>query len=179
MAQGTNGAECLRWKLKDGRHAACKRGWNNLRGEHGKMSVDFPNDPALCQRFLSAEAQFVPTLEVNVHRLFGRSELFPTPLAPSSATSILSKRKEPVPRYWLATSGRNKIERLLVWFSTIAIALVASALIFAGLLLCIELVRDRQSKEPAHKECAQVMENCKEMGLRSNRHRFSGNMARD
>ena len=34
-----------------------------------------------------------------------------------------------------------------------------------GLLLCIELVRDRQSNEPASKECEQVMENCKEMGL--------------
>jgi alanine-glyoxylate transaminase / (R)-3-amino-2-methylpropionate-pyruvate transaminase len=34
-----------------------------------------------------------------------------------------------------------------------------------GLLLCIELVLDRQSKEPASEECAQVMENCKEMGL--------------
>jgi 4-aminobutyrate aminotransferase-like enzyme len=34
-----------------------------------------------------------------------------------------------------------------------------------GLLLCIELVRDRQSKEPASEECAQVMENCKGMGL--------------
>jgi alanine-glyoxylate transaminase/(R)-3-amino-2-methylpropionate-pyruvate transaminase len=34
-----------------------------------------------------------------------------------------------------------------------------------GLLLCIELVRDRQSKEPACEECTQVMENCKEMGL--------------
>jgi len=34
-----------------------------------------------------------------------------------------------------------------------------------GLLLCSELVRDRQSKESASEECAQVMENCKEMGL--------------
>lgn len=34
-----------------------------------------------------------------------------------------------------------------------------------GLLLGIELVKDRQSKEPAREECAQVMENCKEMGL--------------
>src|SRR5437016_3536231 len=34
-----------------------------------------------------------------------------------------------------------------------------------GLLLGIELVKDRQSKEPAKEECAQVMENCKEMGL--------------
>jgi len=34
-----------------------------------------------------------------------------------------------------------------------------------GLLLGIELVKDRQSKEPARDECAQVMETCKEMGL--------------
>ena len=34
-----------------------------------------------------------------------------------------------------------------------------------GLLLGIELVRDRQSKEPAREECAQVLENCKNMGL--------------
>src|SRR2546421_1520962 len=34
-----------------------------------------------------------------------------------------------------------------------------------GLLLGIELVKDRQSKEPAKEECAQVMEICKEMGL--------------
>src|SRR5256714_3010856 len=34
-----------------------------------------------------------------------------------------------------------------------------------GLLLGIELVKDRQSKEPANEECAQVMETCKEMGL--------------
>ena len=36
MAQGTNGADCLRRELKDGRHAACKRGWNKLRDEHSK-----------------------------------------------------------------------------------------------------------------------------------------------
>src|SRR5438477_1360093 len=34
-----------------------------------------------------------------------------------------------------------------------------------GLLLGIELVKDRQSKEPAKEECAQVMETGKEMGL--------------
>ena len=34
-----------------------------------------------------------------------------------------------------------------------------------GLLLGIELVKDRQSKEPAREECAQVMETAKEMGL--------------
>src|SRR5262249_9576584 len=34
-----------------------------------------------------------------------------------------------------------------------------------GLLLGIELVKDRQSKEPAKEECAQILESCKEMGL--------------
>jgi alanine-glyoxylate transaminase / (R)-3-amino-2-methylpropionate-pyruvate transaminase len=34
-----------------------------------------------------------------------------------------------------------------------------------GLLLGIELVKDRQSKEPAKEECAAVLERCKEMGL--------------
>ena len=34
-----------------------------------------------------------------------------------------------------------------------------------GLMLGIELVKDRQSKEPAKEECAQVLETTKEMGL--------------
>jgi len=34
-----------------------------------------------------------------------------------------------------------------------------------GLLLGIELVKDRQSKEPAREECAQVVETAKDMGL--------------
>jgi alanine-glyoxylate transaminase/(R)-3-amino-2-methylpropionate-pyruvate transaminase len=34
-----------------------------------------------------------------------------------------------------------------------------------GLLLGIELVKDRQSKEPAKEECAQILELAKEMGL--------------
>jgi alanine-glyoxylate transaminase / (R)-3-amino-2-methylpropionate-pyruvate transaminase len=34
-----------------------------------------------------------------------------------------------------------------------------------GLMLGIELVRDRQSKEPAREECAQVLERTKELGL--------------
>jgi alanine-glyoxylate transaminase/(R)-3-amino-2-methylpropionate-pyruvate transaminase len=34
-----------------------------------------------------------------------------------------------------------------------------------GLMLGIELVKDRQSKEPAKEECAQVLETCKEMGV--------------
>src|SRR6266487_3912291 len=34
-----------------------------------------------------------------------------------------------------------------------------------GLLLGIELVTDRQSKEPAKEQCAQILESCKDMGL--------------
>jgi alanine-glyoxylate transaminase/(R)-3-amino-2-methylpropionate-pyruvate transaminase len=34
-----------------------------------------------------------------------------------------------------------------------------------GLMLGIELVKDRSSKEPAKEECAQILETCKEMGL--------------
>ena len=34
-----------------------------------------------------------------------------------------------------------------------------------GLLLGIELVKDRETKEPARAECAQILEACKEMGL--------------
>jgi alanine-glyoxylate transaminase/(R)-3-amino-2-methylpropionate-pyruvate transaminase len=34
-----------------------------------------------------------------------------------------------------------------------------------GLMLGIELVKDRKSKEPAKEECAQIVESCKEMGL--------------
>ncbi len=34
-----------------------------------------------------------------------------------------------------------------------------------GLMLGIELVKDRQSKEPAKEECAQILERCREMGL--------------
>ena len=34
-----------------------------------------------------------------------------------------------------------------------------------GLLLGIELVKDRITKEPATNECAQVLENCRDLGL--------------
>ena len=34
-----------------------------------------------------------------------------------------------------------------------------------GLMLGIELVKDRRTKEPAKEECAQILETCKEMGL--------------
>src|SRR6266850_1917377 len=61
MAQGTNGADRLGLELKDTGHVACKRGWNKLQCEHGKMSVDFPNEAARCQRFLSErQSNFAP-----------------------------------------------------------------------------------------------------------------------
>jgi alanine-glyoxylate transaminase/(R)-3-amino-2-methylpropionate-pyruvate transaminase len=34
-----------------------------------------------------------------------------------------------------------------------------------GLMLGIELVKDRATKEPAREECAHVVESCKDMGL--------------
>jgi alanine-glyoxylate transaminase/(R)-3-amino-2-methylpropionate-pyruvate transaminase len=34
-----------------------------------------------------------------------------------------------------------------------------------GLLLGIDLVKDRKSKEPAKVECAQVLETCRDLGL--------------
>ena len=34
-----------------------------------------------------------------------------------------------------------------------------------GLMLGIELVKDRATKEPAKAECAQVLETCRDMGL--------------
>ena len=34
-----------------------------------------------------------------------------------------------------------------------------------GLMLGIELVKDRPTKEPAKAECAQVLETCRDMGL--------------
>src|SRR5262245_15173466 len=36
MAQGTNGAGCFRWELKNDRHAVCKGGRDKSRGGHGK-----------------------------------------------------------------------------------------------------------------------------------------------
>jgi len=34
-----------------------------------------------------------------------------------------------------------------------------------GLMLGIELVKDRKTKEPAKAECAQVVESCRDLGL--------------
>jgi alanine-glyoxylate transaminase/(R)-3-amino-2-methylpropionate-pyruvate transaminase len=47
-----------------------------------------------------------------------------------------------------------------------------------ALLLRIELVKDRQSNEPAKEECVQVMETCKEMGLLLGKGGLSGQTIR-
>src|SRR4029078_6397587 len=44
-----------------------------------------------------------------------------------------------------------------------------------GLMLGIELVKDRATKEPAKAECAQVMENCRELGLLGGQGRLKRN----
>jgi hypothetical protein len=60
------------------------------------------------------------------------------PVPAKQAKSSTRSRKSISTRWFghlFAESGRNKIDRLLVWFSTIAIALVAGALIFAGAIM--------------------------------------------
>jgi len=47
-----------------------------------------------------------------------------------------------------------------------------------GLMLGIELVKDRQSKEPAKEECAQILEACREMGLLLGKGGLSGQTIR-
>lgn len=47
-----------------------------------------------------------------------------------------------------------------------------------GLMLGIELVKDRSTKEPAKAECAQIMENCREMGLLVGKGGLSGSVIR-
>src|SRR5437660_3291194 len=47
-----------------------------------------------------------------------------------------------------------------------------------GLMLGIELVKDRATKEPAKAECAQVVENCREMGLLVGKGSLGGNTIR-
>jgi alanine-glyoxylate transaminase/(R)-3-amino-2-methylpropionate-pyruvate transaminase len=47
-----------------------------------------------------------------------------------------------------------------------------------GLMLGIELVKDRTTKEPAKAECAQVMENCRELGLLVGKGSLNGNTIR-
>ena len=58
MAQGTNGVPRLRDReLKNDRRAVCKGGRDKVRGEHGKMSGDFPSEAPLCQRISFVIAQ--------------------------------------------------------------------------------------------------------------------------
>jgi alanine-glyoxylate transaminase/(R)-3-amino-2-methylpropionate-pyruvate transaminase len=47
-----------------------------------------------------------------------------------------------------------------------------------GLMLGIELVKDRTTKEPAKAECAQVLENCRELGLLVGKGSLHGNTIR-
>jgi alanine-glyoxylate transaminase/(R)-3-amino-2-methylpropionate-pyruvate transaminase len=47
-----------------------------------------------------------------------------------------------------------------------------------GLLLGVELVRDRSTKEPAREQCAEVFERCREMGLLIGKGGFWGNTLR-
>ena len=47
-----------------------------------------------------------------------------------------------------------------------------------GLMLGVELVRDRASKEPAKAECMQVFETCRELGLLIGKGGLHGNTLR-
>ena len=47
-----------------------------------------------------------------------------------------------------------------------------------GLMLGVELVKDRVTKEPAKEECAVVFERCKELGLLIGKGGLSGNVLR-
>src|SRR5215468_1504908 len=47
-----------------------------------------------------------------------------------------------------------------------------------GLMLGIELVKNRSTKEPAKAECAQVLENCRELGLLVGKGSLNGNTIR-
>jgi alanine-glyoxylate transaminase / (R)-3-amino-2-methylpropionate-pyruvate transaminase len=47
-----------------------------------------------------------------------------------------------------------------------------------GLMLGIELIKDRATKEPAKSECAQVLETCKDLGLVVGKGGLSGNVIR-
>jgi len=47
-----------------------------------------------------------------------------------------------------------------------------------GLMVGVELVKDRKSKEPAKDECAQVFERSKELGLLLGKAGFYGNVLR-
>src|SRR5436190_22032131 len=61
-----------------------------------KMSVDFPNEAALCQRFLSGRAQM--SCGARIRRRTGllrRTELLAPPLADPRAPSVIPKWNDP------------------------------------------------------------------------------------
>src|SRR6476620_7295225 len=109
MAQGTNGADRLGRELKDTRHAACKRGGNKLRCEHGKMSVDFPNEAARCQRFLSGRAQsnFLAMRQTGREAapLFAAAMALPS-LPRNPATAMFCSKNASKARRTASTSGK-------------------------------------------------------------------------
>ena len=47
-----------------------------------------------------------------------------------------------------------------------------------GLMLGVEMVKDRKTKEPASEECARVFERCKELGLIIGKGGLFGNILR-
>src|SRR4029077_7217897 len=93
MAQGSNGVPRLRDReLKNDRHAVCKGGRDKLRGEHGKMSVDFASEAPRCQRISSITPQITFDQRVisGIFRvLWGK--IYSPPLADPSATPVISK----------------------------------------------------------------------------------------
>jgi hypothetical protein len=97
MAQGSNGVPRLRDReLKNDRQAVCKGGRNELRGKHGKMSVDFASEAPRCQRISSITPQI--TFDPGVIGGFSQGalgqDLFALPLADPSAPSVISKFAE-------------------------------------------------------------------------------------
>jgi hypothetical protein len=122
------------------------------------MSVDFPKDAALCQRFLSTKAQFVPRPEVNAHRPFARSELFPIPLADPRAPSIVSKRKEPA----FAYKGVNLLPKWRCLCGPKVIIDHQPATVFQQVTVAIQITAHvvvRVENEQAHVSVAQPLTN--------------------
>ena len=60
------------------------------------MSVDFPNEAALCQRFCPREHKVVSVPDSNADLSVAADELQPMPLADPGAPAGISKWKEPV-----------------------------------------------------------------------------------
>lgn len=90
--------------------------------------------------FAPAADVMSPIQEVtsSLQWVFSRPHDAMIPVPAKQLGSSIRSRKSISTRWFghaFAESGRNKIDRLLVWFITIAIALVAGALIFAGAIM--------------------------------------------